>query len=235
MQEQLNPYNEEEFQKEFEKTKIYKQLKDDFDLLIFDKTCPEHRNNARTPRQTRGDRSVFVSQFYTSAFYYLNYLLNDNPREIYDIGCGWNIFQKYIPEIIGISPEDITSDLYYGNINEMWGDTFVNDYVDFFEHVFSICSLHFRPIEELKQLINDLLYTMVPGGICYLSLNVSRMIELTKDKDLKGMSAKKADVYVREQLADFPAELLVFDVDFKNGNFDNTINGNINIVFRKNK
>lgn len=105
--ENIAPYYKDKFITFFKETEIYKKLKVDYtdDQLIWDKffllgTTLGEVTEGYTPRESRS------SAFSATIFYYLLPLLEKNPKAIYDLGCGKNMFKKYIPNIIGVGAED---------------------------------------------------------------------------------------------------------------------------------
>ena len=102
----LNPYPEQEYSAKFKQTELYRQLAADFDHVALAKfyfTSP-HLNTDATPRQMIGSYST--RDFSACIFYYIDFLTKTNPTQIVDLGCGWNIFKKYIPNVIGIGAEN---------------------------------------------------------------------------------------------------------------------------------
>ena len=105
--ENIAPYNENEFISVFKTTEIYKKLRCDYadDKLVWHKFF------------YLGNKSIFIdnttpragnsTEFSASVFYYLLPLLEKNPKKIYDLGCGKNMFKPYLPNIIGIGAEYI--------------------------------------------------------------------------------------------------------------------------------
>jgi hypothetical protein len=106
--------------------------------------------------------------FPVTAFYYLEFLTNQNPSVIYDLGCGWNIFKKYIPNIIGIGEEDPKSQYYFADIHGRVDPNYVEQHQNYFESVFSICALHFRPLRELRQIALEFISMMKPDSYGFL-------------------------------------------------------------------
>jgi hypothetical protein len=163
----INTYDKEKFQKEFNKTEIYQQLIKDFDEISLEKNFWATKN-VGTPRYQVGcsnRRTLFPA----TSFYYLNFLLETNPSEIYDLGCGWNIFKRYIPNIIGVGAESPDSPDFFGDIHDYVDDDYIQGHQNYFESVFSICALHFHPLSDISKVVNGF-YTMIrPGGRGYLS------------------------------------------------------------------
>jgi hypothetical protein len=225
MQQNINPYNEKKFKSYFEQTEICHRLKQDFDdLYYFDEDI--HPWNDRSPRQHIGTR-----KFFAVPFYYLKYLTDRNPKVIYDIGCGWNIFKKYIPNIIGID-NNIASREHHADVYGDVNDNYIQQHQNFFESAFAICSLHFHPLSELRQVVLDFISMLAPDGCGFISFNLQRMIE--RDPRFANNSLPNFDfeTEIRTQLENVPATYLVFDVNLSNGIAEN-MNGNIRLVCHK--
>ena len=229
MQQNLNPYNPNTFGEYFTKTDLYARLKQDFDICRFGQDHTTIRDNM-TPRQFAAQR-----QFSVIPFYYLKFLTDQNPTEIYDLGCGWNIFKKYIPNIIGVGEEPLTSNRYYGDLSGKVDNDFLKAYQNYFESVFAINSLHYRPLSQIRKIVLDFISMIAPDGHGFLALNLMRMLERDVEK-FKNYTTSELENFVRTELGFVNAEYLVFDLDFDDhdaGGLDNTMDGNIRLVCRK--
>ena len=109
MLEDIQPYNAVEFRRRFINTQLYQQLTRDFDEITFSSTWEGFGHG--TPRQHWADRSLWRTKFSAVPFYYLEFLTQQNPKEIYDLGCGWNVFKRYIPNIRHISYKSSASNI----------------------------------------------------------------------------------------------------------------------------
>ena len=84
-------YNKTSFSKEFFQSDIYKQLIKDYQQ-VHESLAEYDDNFMYSPRRTyAADNSIF----YYGTFYYLQMLLEKNPKTILDLGCGRNLFKKY--------------------------------------------------------------------------------------------------------------------------------------------
>jgi hypothetical protein len=168
-------------------------------------------------------------------FFYLKPLLEKNPKTIYDLGAGYNIFKKYIPNIIGISPTHNTDN--YSDIHDIVDAEFVCGHQNYFTSVFSINALHFRPLIDLKAVIQEFASMIAPGGRGFLSLNITRMIERTPIELLNQAlgtiqpTNNNYSEYTRKVLSDINLNYLIVDVDLTE--MDNPMDGNIRIVVEK--
>lgn len=229
----LNPYNPINFKEEFSKTHLHETIRNDFELVLYGDDWDEVVNG-RTPRQIAATGAISVK-----CFYYLKFLTEKNPKNIYDLGCGWNFFKRYIPNIIGIGAEDNSRECFYGDLYDKFDDTFVGKYQNYFESIFSINALHFSPLWNLKKIILDFVSIIKPGGQGFLSLNLARMKELSQNK-FDHFSVSDFDQYVRDQLVEIPVKYLCIDIDFEkhhnnwHSGMNEAMDGNIKLVFEKN-
>ena len=268
MQENINVYNEEEFKLHFSQTDLYKTINKDYDDVSWveprglrpysllwnqrkDALIASAQGLSRpwvnqTPRFVRAQ----MNWFSVTSFYYLNFLLEKNPTTIYDLGCGDNMFKKYIPNIIGIEPSQTCENV---DIIDKVDQTFIDSHQNYFESVFSICALHFHPFTELRKVVDDFISMVKIGGRGFIALNVLRMFELeAKEKNisvadhpfLKDKAVgiiipnqkviEEAENLTKKLLSGLNCDILVFDVDYSKG-FNSSLGGNIRIVFERNE
>lgn len=245
-----NVYDKEHFYKEFAETKIAKQIQSDFkfvswekhfntkdvtnyiseSLNIYENVLEDLWENKLTPREFIGSK-INETQFSMAPLYYLRPLLENQTDKIYDLGCGWNIFKKYIPNIVGIDASGPDNPSYYADEHDVVDDDFIQGHANFFESVFSICALDFYPIENLKKRVEDFVSMVKPGGRGFLTLNVTTLLYTSKNKNFKNNQKKEVDQFVRDQLKDIPINYIICDIDFTNIN--DSLDGNIRIVFER--
>ena len=223
----VNEYNVSKFKEEFLNTDLYRTLEKDFDHLVWTKYWP-YQKHASTPRQIWGDR-LRETYFSLTPFYYLKPLLEKSPDTIYDLGCGWNIFKKYIPNIVGV---DFNDD--YRDIDDQFDDEYVKHHQQYFESVFSICALHFCSLTKFENQIQQFVSMIKPGGRGYLALNFQRFTDFTSETDLiKLFNTAKPNgamynQFIRDALSNIDCNYLIVDVDISNHN--EQMDGNIRIV-----
>ena len=228
-------YNEKECQIYCESLPFFHQIKNDFDILRWDKLFIITKNPLVTPREKIGSRIINQTIFPMVSFFYLRKLLEKNPTTIYDLGSGWNIFKKYIPNIIGVSPSHYRD--HNSDICAIVNDAYVKAHQNNFESVFSINALHFRPLGSLEKIIKEFVSMIKDGGRGYLALNLARLVDHT-DQDFLLLELGKTnpdlndyDKYVRKILSNININYLIVDVDFTE--YDEHIDGNIRLVFEK--
>jgi len=226
MRQNLNPYSSDVFKKQFESTDMCCNVSKDFDNLCWDSHIISFM--AGTPRQWIASP---VNAFSMIPFYYLQPLLEKNPTTIYDLGCGRNMFKKYIPNIIGV---DTNSDgQNCADVEDQVTSEYIKTHLNYFESVFSINALHFRPLRELRLVYEEFISMVKPGGRGFLSVNLQRMIE--KETAVTGRlpdgNIINYEHYVRTQLDNLPCKYLIFDVNLDI--VDEWLDGNIKLVFER--
>lgn len=223
----INGYNSAEFAERFKKTTIYQSLTQNFDVVSFEHFIENFLKYKITPRENFGTST-------TSAvpFYYLEFLTAKNPKTIYDLGCGWNMFKQYIPGIIGVGAEDPESQQFSADVHDYVDDDYVKGHQEYFESVFSINALHFHPLSELRKIATDFVSMIKPGGMGFLAVNLMRMLERDQEK-FKDYTNAELDAYVRQQLTDIviPIEYQVVDIDLSTE--DSGMDGNIRFVVQR--
>ena len=229
MLQNINPYIQENFEKEFKQTDLYTKLCADFDEIYFKSLWGPW--DGGTNRQHMGDRNLQKTKFNAVSFYYINMLLENNPTEIYDMGCGWNIFKKYIPNIIGIGAEDPSGPWFFGDIHDFVDDDYVAGHQNFFEAVFAICSIHFFPLREIRQRVLDFASMVKPDGKGYLAINLQRLLDRDPEKFAELGTPSCVDQYIRSELDNMPFDYEVFDLDVSR--FEGGIDGNLRMVIKK--
>lgn len=221
----INPYDEQKCRAYCQQLEFFNQIQTDFDRLSWTKNYCSPRC---TPREYLG-----VSTFSMVPFYYLEKLLEKDPVNIYDLGCGWNIFKRYIPTIIGVSP---TQD-NYADIHDLVDDKYIKGHTNFFDSVFSINVLHFKSLEKLEKIVTEFVSMIKPGGRGFLSLNLMRMVERSSFEFLeKSIGTNRTSIdyeqYVRSVLEKINIGYLIVDIDFSR-TLDDYIDGNIRLVIDK--
>ena len=180
-----------------------------------------------TPRQMRGDRFFNKTAFSAVPFYYINFLLEKNPRAIYDLGCGWNIFKKYIPEVIGVGAE---TEKEFADLHDFVDDEYVSGHIDYFESVFSINALHFCPLSKFSKIIQDFHSMIKPGGRGFLALIFQRMID--RDPVFQNVSHNNIETYCRNELTKL-TNIKFLVVDIRIDPIEEPMDGNIRLVMEK--
>jgi len=235
----INPYDLDACKKYCQELPFFDQIKKDYDELVWESNYDWTLIDSNiTPRDRWAEKRVVPSRtkFSMVPFWFLKPLLDKNPKKIYDLGCGRNLFKKYIPNIIGVSPSRYDS---YYDIQDHVDDDYVKGHQNYFESVFSICALHYRPLQEFSSMVNDFVYMVADNGTGFLSINIERMIDCTSKTDLLEQfgttdpSSLDLDTYIRTKLSDINVNYLIVDIDLSNLKTMGSMDGNIKIVFDK--
>lgn len=170
--EYLN-YDKHLFKQEFIQSDTYKQLVNDYQHVYESLEEFDDRFYTQPRRTYAADRSIF----YYSTFYYLQLLLEKNPKTILDLGCGRNLFKKYIPQIIGLDndPREIDSVDIYDNYSEK----FLNENLEKYDCAMTIGAIHDVSLTKISNRINDFGRLIKPGGRGYFGVNLRRPLQNT--------------------------------------------------------
>jgi hypothetical protein len=245
IQEDINPYNSETFKSFFKTTSTYEHIYKNHDVISFSEDLDIIFNLRTELLKTdliTSRRELTFSIFDAVPFYHIQYLLDLNPTNIYDIGCGCNVFKKYIPNIIGIDVPQMKSNIIKNtaDIYDPMDDSFFEKNFEKFESAFSICALHFYPFSKIRERVIQFSSLISKGGRGFIGLNAVRMLEaqfnLTHDaSNFKSISTEKLEqieLFIRKKLYNLPFEIEVFECTIST-QFNNYLNGNIRIVFTK--
>ena len=183
-----------------------------------------------TPRQT-----ALTSKFFVSSLYYLEFLLEKNPKVIVDIGCGENLFKKLIPNIHGIDP---TPNNHLADEFDFFDAEFSQGHTDTYESAFSINALHFISLKDFEKRILEFYNIVAPGGRGFITFNVTRMVERTSAQDLQTLFSSNSPTrdqltqYVEPILNNLSINFLLVEV-LINDTSNDAANGNIRLIFDK--
>jgi hypothetical protein len=183
-----------------------------------------------TPRQ-----EALYSKFFVSSLYYLEFLLEKNPKVIVDIGCGANLFKKLIPNIHGIDPEPGN---HLADEFDLFDADFSQGHTDAYESAFSINALHFISLKDFEKRILEFYNIVAPGGRGFITFGVMRMVERTSAQDLQTLFSSNSPTteqltqYVKTVLNSLTINFLLAEVLINDG-VNEIINGDIRLIFEK--
>lgn len=192
----------EQHAEQFRRTEVYQQLQEQYPYLLFeyrDRFVPFHSDYEGLSHRVGDLRRGIM---YYSGFVYLQLLLETNPTTIADIGCGANFYKQYYPNIIGF---DATPE---ADSPEMFKPVFVDKHLNEFDCAFSICSLHFIPLQKLTERIVEFSKIIKPGGRGFISFNLQRMIERS---DFKLDTPAEYARYIDNCVKALPLDIIVYD------------------------
>jgi hypothetical protein len=216
--------------------KIKKMFGDDI-LLIYDlvTVLNEKKSLFETPRE-----DWVFKKFSVIPLWYLNFLIEQKPATIVDIGCGANLFKPVIKTLFDIDVHGI--DPRNGNPaadeNDFFDSIFSKGHVDMYKSAFSINALHFIPLSDFSTRVNEFYNVISPGGWGFLSLNSARMIDHSSKQciiDIFGIEVptqNQIEEYILNQLHTLDIEFVVKDILISKIH-DDYMDGNIRLVFKK--
>jgi SAM-dependent methyltransferase len=167
-------FDKDQFEREFSKSLIYQQLAKDYPVLYTEAdgiTEVTRDFSYKFPRAILQEQGIFVC----SSFYYIEMLLDTNPKVILDVGCGDNVFKKYIPQIVGLDPMSANAD-----IHERFDDKFVEQHTGKYDCAMALQSIHHVSLLKFVDRINQFGKIIKPGGRGFFSTNLSKLVSLTE-------------------------------------------------------
>jgi trans-aconitate methyltransferase len=187
----------------------------------------------KTPRENSVNKKLSVTPLW-----YLQFLANESPTQIVDIGCGGNFFKSILKKLFDIEVHGI--DPYSNDADEiaLFDSDFSRKNTNKYSSVFSINALHYVPLASLSNRIKEFHNVVAPGGYGFLALNSARMLEFSDQKWLVDMfdtnlpEPLQVQNYVSNELVALDIDFLVKDLIIVQTP-DEYMDGNIRLVFKK--
>lgn len=235
MQPNINAYNQKYWEQTFPTTKIYELVKQETDILVYEKFFNEW--NTKYHPQVITPRYKLYARIWSAAlFYYVQHLLDVNPKTIVDIGSGEGLLKKFIPNLVNIDETP------YKDVDKVLrvDDTWLLENKNTYDCMIAINSMHFIPLENIRERVINLINIATQRG--FITFNVRQLLNQSK-KHVKynrpilqnNISTepllKDVEAFVRTELNNLPCKILVFDLDFRF--IEEGMNGNIRIVFER--
>ena len=236
----ISPYDKNKFKRDPYAKKIAQQVYKIFDNVALDFNVIDDRNLFQgynpgdTPRDQYINAILPFRRFNMSIFYYLKFLNDINPDIMLDVGCGGNLFKKIYTNVYGIDPQCITT----ADLVAKFDDNYVKNNIEKYTCAFAINSLHMISITLMHDRILKFANIIKPGGRGFLTLSSKRMIEHTTPLDcLKIFNTTTPTTlaisdYCNKVITNLPLNLLVAE-NLITKCEDDTMNGNIRLVFEK--
>lgn len=234
------PYNAQDWMQQFPQTAVYQRLQSHYqhtvgcyqDMSVL--RAALHHTVYMPPRDFCEQYDVLDAVPY----YYLQWVLGDQPQQVLDLGCGLNIFKRAWPWITGMdadpkSPHDLLDFFDHG---------FVAGHQDTYDAVIAINSIHFAPIHAMAERLHMVRDLLRPGGRAFVATNLETWLMHTTREDavrLFGSWPRLEQVvdYANDQIRSTGLDLLVEDWPILRVAEESTIrddfNGNIRLVFQR--
>jgi hypothetical protein len=253
----INQINYKEFYNKFMSTLRGQQIKEEYDIVYSEPNLLKYYQHTghnvlgvsqwevfgTTPREISGNQNLTnlrvehekkrLTSFSITPFYYLAYLEELNPTTIADIGCGWNIFKKYIPSIIGW---DVNGE--WADHNQPYNEKFRKDYFGKFDCAFSINAVSAPTWVDIKTSINEFLNIVRPRGRIFLSFPAVWLYQNTSyqwyvDNGLTLDDPDGISKWVYNDILSLGQTILVFDSNINLNNAFLSHDGDLRIVIEK--
>lgn len=169
---------------------------------------------------------------------------NNVKDDIWPSVNNWSDFQNLPADIKeecihqhNLLADSMTLQQFYGDIHGLVDDKYILEHQNYFESVFSICALHFYPINYLSTVIENFASMIAPGGRGFIGINLQRMIDYSSQDLLYKLfgtttpSSADLDTYIRIELDRVRLSWLIVDIDLTM--IDDGMDGNIRLVFEK--
>ena len=176
----------------------------------------------------------------STPYYYIKYLLDTNPKNIIDIGCGDNVFKKSFPTLITGLDNNPECCMRAPDILENFDKNFVQTNQQCYDGVISINCIHFSPIHTIAERLGWVAQLLTPGSRAFVSFNIETWLMFTRKSEINSIFGKipqwEAVVnYINDQIISTKLNFLVVDWPILQISDHSTIrddyNGNIRLVF----
>lgn len=234
------------FKKSFLRTDIGQQILKEFDTVTCtNNNTPHHLQfEARyraTGRELLGNNFIRAQQSCTGisivTLFYLELLQETNPKVIYDIGCGWNLWKRYYPNIIGI---DSWSD--YADIHDVYSQDFINKWEGKMDCAMSVnLDVDFpypTNFDNVGEQIVQFSRLLKSGGRGYVSLpaigffhNTTR--EWYNDNNIAYYDCDAIEDYIKQKIILTDLDIIALDIEMDVILNTPGIDGEVRVVFRK--
>jgi hypothetical protein len=206
-------FNKDQFEQEFSKSAIYQRLANEYPTLCTEITdVPDlaYDSPYKMPRTVLQNQGIFVY----SIFYYIDLLLEINPKIILDVGCGENFLKKYIPEIVGMDPVREAAD-----IPEYFDDNFVSQHIGEYDCAMAVMSIGQVSLLEFKNRINQFGKIIKSGGRGFMAFSLGRLVNCTQPHEFAEIFDLSRPVtifdyycYIKKELEKLDYRIIAADV-----------------------
>jgi len=228
------------FKKEFLESELGMQVAKDFDQLScndehFPSILLVAKRFKSTVREVTGSTEnlepvVNNRQLSIVSFFYLRYLTETKPEAIYDLGCGWNLWKRYIPEIIGVDHRS-----NYADLSEDYDENFWKKHKGSLPSILSINMNRiafdssvgkdvFITLKNIGTVIKTFAELLKSGGRGYVSIPLFFIYRQTPDSWFEKNNIIKYDMqkiksHLNNVVDSLPCKVLACDIEvdiFKN-------------------
>lgn len=174
-------------------------------------------------------------------YFYLDFLMRENPELVYDIGCANQIIKKVFKHktnIIGIDPNGNNAD------QKITFAEFAKDNRNKVRYAFAINSLHYISITNFAFELIKFFSIFEKNGIGFVTFNIIRLIQHTQDDVVKKLFGSNIDEsnwklaydYVEKELSNvmekFSDKVDFILVEMLPEYYNNRMEGNVRVIFK---
>ena len=187
-----------------------------------------------TPRER-----YFYPTFHTNSLYYIDAVQAQKPQQVFDIGCGMNVWKKFYDNIIGVDPQDPRADI------RLDFDRFKQAYIEsaygLVDSCISIGTMNmFVSIKHLLQNLCEFIKCTKIGYRGYVTINLCGMMSRGTPKEHKeelfGVSnpdAEQVSKYCNAIVEELPGISIIIYDNFITDKFNEYMDGNLRLVFER--
>lgn len=239
MIQEKNPYDQRQWLRDFPRTPVYQRICDHYQHMI---GCYRDMSLLRASlhHTVYVQPRDFCEQYRVLdavPYYYLQTVMQHQPADILDLGCGLNIFKRAWPEIQGMDADPNSP----CDVHDHFDEVFVAGHARAYDAVIAINSVHFAPIHTMAQrliMVKDLIR---PGGRAFVATNLETWLMHTARQDIARLFGERPQFhhvidYANQQILSTGLDFSIVDWPILHITEESTIrddcNGNIRLVFQ---
>jgi hypothetical protein len=239
---EINPYQSSVWKQQFKQTDVYQSIKDNYDHVIFSYReltlfrAALHYTVYELSRKFLQDYKILDAVPY----YYFQYIMENDPNVIVDLGCGLNVFKDTWSNIIGIDSKYCPEPICKHAVEQHFDDDFVAEHQELCDALISINTIHFSEIDTITHRLIGVSQLLRPNARAFVSFNLETWLMYTPREKIHKMFGnwpELSDViaYVNDQIIATNLDFVVVDWPIlripEEGTIRDDINGNIRLVF----
>jgi hypothetical protein len=173
-------------------------------------------------------------------YYYIQWILENKPNVILDVGCGTSPFKNLISNIVGIDNHLCPPPYDKDSIQCHFDEDFAVSHQKMCDALISVNAIHFSPIWTIRSKMLDLAKLLRPGGRAFVAFNAETWLMSTPRPELQQRFGNYPDTqclleYMYEQTMNAGLNFLVSDWPVtqvsEHSPIRDDVNGNVRLVF----
>jgi hypothetical protein len=238
---EINPICAEKWLAEFQQSDLYQRICSDYQHVIGNYRDMSVLKAALHDTVYINSRDLCNQLKILDAvpYYYIQKVMEINPCDIIDLGCGLNIFKTAWPNIVGIDADKSSN----YDILDYFDYEFAQGHQQCCDALISINAIHFAPIDQLATRLQWCVDMLRPaGGRAFVSFNLETWLMYTSRElaiELFGPTPQLNHIvnYVDKEIQQLGLDIAIYDWPILRVPPESTIrddlNGNIRIVVQR--